>query len=686
MRKFKSVIFSIWFLALIIAVPALIILLNRFDKYNLEVVSVNQNQEAGYIYFHDLNADGEIEKILSYRSTDNMFSFQCSYSDGILEDQYNFPKMFLERLNKIFFHDIDNNGYTEVFGFTVFEDSVFLSYVEPFVDNSVITTIFITTISTEQRQELDVSANDMLFADLNNDGYAEAVFSLGVGYNWFPRKIYACDFVSGILDESENYGVHFSSLSSVDTDADGNNEILCIGSSAHNIPAYVDVKYRDIRPRMFLFNADLTEKHPPIEFSEGIANRVKYFFVDQNKIIVNQSNTSQENQKAYMINVDLNHFRPVGDTLFYDNEHSDVHFFKERDKEFVVFSSKGNFLRVNDKLEVLHECEFESISRQRLLGVFSLENIGLVHVLEQISGQNPFIYFDNLKRKEELVLSENNHVRVIKVPNKPNLLVISDAFIHEFEITKNNLFFLLLPNIIGIYLFSVFFIWIIQYSLVRQIREKIELQNQVHDLQLKTLKNQLDPHFIFNTFNTIASVIKQGRNEEAYDVMVLFSKLLRQNMDNSNDIFTSLKSELGFVRGYLSIQKYRFRELFDFEITVEKNVNTTLIIPKMLLQIHIENALKHGIIPLRKNGILSIYIKNVHDSVQIVIEDNGIGRKKSQDLNMDSSKIGLKALDQIIQVNNKNHKNNLSQKIIDLYDKQGNAAGTRIEISVHNNA
>lgn len=682
--KLKSIIFSIWFLALIIAFPAIVIVIQKIEKYNISLVNKKLSRTHELVHFADLDSDGTKEKILSFLANDEIFSIQCLHSNGTLEDQYNFPKSFSIGLRNIFFDDTNKNGFTEIYGFTINSDSVFLNYIEPFNENDEFTTIFITTVNTDFRKELDVYVPEVLFADLNGDGLNEVIFSVEVGYNWFPRKIYAFDASKGKIKESQNFGSHFNSFAAVDVNSDGRSEILCVSSSAHNIPKETPVKYVDDRSRLFLFDSDLNELRPPINFSPGLGSRTKYFITGENKIIVNHINKSYNPPLSYAFRFDLEKFQPEGDTLFYNlTEIHDIQFFQETENTFAVFSTLGNFFRINERAEIIYKKKFGDEPQYSLRGMCNFENSGLTYFVSSLTDQKLCIYFDEFKRKYELINQDySTSLVVVKVPNKPEFIVISNSLIMEYEITRNRLFFLIAPVILGIYFLSVFFIWVIRYSLIRQIQQKIDLQNQVRDLQLKTLKNQLDPHFIFNTFNTIASVIKQGRNEEAYDVMVLFSKLLRQNMDNSNAIYTSLKAELGFVRGYLSIQKYRFTDLFDFTIEVEKGTNTSVTIPKMLLQIHVENSLKHGIRPLGNNGLLVIKISQELQKIIIIIEDNGIGREKAKQYNTESSKIGLTALSQIIDLNNKNQKNNIQQEIIDIKDENGEALGTRVVITI----
>ena len=112
-----------------------------------------------------------------------------------------------------------------------------------------------------------------------------------------------------------------------------------------------------------------------------------------------------------------------------------------------------------------------------------------------------------------------------------------------------------------------------------------------------------------------------------------------------------------------------------------RNVNA-VIIPKLLIQIHVENALKHGIRPSNKRGMLKVIVKYEADSVLIEVEDNGVGRSKSKKLKTQGQGIGLKAIKEIIEINNINSKHKITQHIIDLKDELGVASGTRVCLKV----
>ena len=136
------------------------------------------------------------------------------------------------------------------------------------------------------------------------------------------------------------------------------------------------------------------------------------------------------------------------------------------------------------------------------------------------------------------------------------------------------------------------------------------------------------------------------------------------------------------TRQYLELNKLRFKDKLDFHIDVAREVPLNVLIPKMMLQIHVENALKHGLSKLEKTGVVTISILMEKDDLLISVTDNGIGRQKAAQLNPGSTKQGIKMLKAIYDRLNQYNKSRISQEVIDLKDENQIPCGTRIEIRV----
>lgn len=216
--------------------------------------------------------------------------------------------------------------------------------------------------------------------------------------------------------------------------------------------------------------------------------------------------------------------------------------------------------------------------------------------------------------------------------------------------------------------------------------EKINNDKKITELKLQSLKGQMDPHFTFNVINTIASIIYKGQKEEAIRGFTKFSNLLRNVITSPETSYRTVEQELDFVRNYLELEKFRFKDKFDYEIELSNNVNKYQNIPKMLIQTHVENAVKHGIMHLEnKKGKIQIILKATENESVFVIEDNGIGRLESKNKSNTSTGLGLKIVNAYIELFNKYNKTHIKQTFSDLYDENKMASGTMVIIIIPKN-
>jgi len=170
-------------------------------------------------------------------------------------------------------------------------------------------------------------------------------------------------------------------------------------------------------------------------------------------------------------------------------------------------------------------------------------------------------------------------------------------------------------------------------------KELIQINKELFDvhydlMETKILRSQMNPHFVYNTLNSISSLIKSRRNTEAISYLQKFSKLTRQIFEKNSRKDVSLKDEIDFCLQYISLEKLRFGDKFNFELALDDTININKqMIPSMILQPLLENAVKHGIFhnEADKGGILRLSIKNNVKSVAIKIEDNGSGFNKNID-------------------------------------------------------
>ena len=169
---------------------------------------------------------------------------------------------------------------------------------------------------------------------------------------------------------------------------------------------------------------------------------------------------------------------------------------------------------------------------------------------------------------------------------------------------------------------------IMAFFLYRSSHQK-QKANQL--LILKSLRNQMNPHFIFNSLNSVNSFIAKKDERSANKYLAEFSKLMREVLECSLQDFIPLSKEIDILKLYLNLEHFRFNSHFDFTFEVDKSINLDdYQIPPMLLQPFIENAIWHGLRYKEEKGILNLSFTQKDGYVEVVIQDNGIGREKSK--------------------------------------------------------
>ncbi|WP_108246267.1 tetratricopeptide repeat-containing sensor histidine kinase [Muricauda brasiliensis] len=204
-------------------------------------------------------------------------------------------------------------------------------------------------------------------------------------------------------------------------------------------------------------------------------------------------------------------------------------------------------------------------------------------------------------------------------------------------------------------------------------------------LALKSLRTQMNPHFIFNALNSVNTYIAKSDERSANRFLSEFSVLMRSVLENSEEDFIPLAKELELLELYVKLEHSRFSDKFDYEIDVDRKIDVDAFqIPPMLLQPYIENAIWHGLRYREEKGCLKIKVRQVTDDMlEIRIEDDGIGRKRSAELKTTNQKKqkskGMGNIKKRIQILNDMYKNRVDVSIADLNKDQ---TGTRVSLKL----
>ncbi|MEO1434126.1 MAG: histidine kinase [Bacteroidota bacterium] len=226
---------------------------------------------------------------------------------------------------------------------------------------------------------------------------------------------------------------------------------------------------------------------------------------------------------------------------------------------------------------------------------------------------------------------------------------------------------------------------------IQQIRKEANLRNEFEKrlatVEMTALRAQMNPHFLFNSLNSIKGFIIDNDTKEASRYLTKFSRLIRLILQNSKHPLVRLSDELEALRLYIEMEALRFDDSFAFEMIVEPGLSLDAIeIPPLILQPYVENAIWHGLLHKKAKGHLMVHISQQENRLQCVIQDDGIGREKAAQLKSKSigrnKSMGLDITQNRIDLTNQLYQTDAKVQIDDLYNPDGSSAGTRITVTI----
>lgn len=236
--------------------------------------------------------------------------------------------------------------------------------------------------------------------------------------------------------------------------------------------------------------------------------------------------------------------------------------------------------------------------------------------------------WQNVRNDQIIFTSHLIGSNTIKIKNKqPSWFSNVSEFTYEITIINkwyNTLFFKF---------FIASLIAFVGYLLFSYYRRSRSYQMQIATLEMETLRNQMNPHFISNSLNSINYYILENKTDEASQFIIKFSKLIRRILNNTAQEFITIEEEIEALRMYIDIEKMRFKDKFEYQLTIDSSIDTAYKIPSMILQPIVENSIWHGIMQKNENGNLSINVYKSNKNVVVEINDDGIGIEKSKEIN-----------------------------------------------------
>jgi hypothetical protein len=306
-----------------------------------------------------------------------------------------------------------------------------------------------------------------------------------------------------------------------------------------------------------------------------------------------------------------------------------------------------------------------------------------------------FEYQDTCYYYQDSVISEANSNKIEEIRTKYETSKKDEKIktLNKEKQLANYRFYFFIAGFVVILLVLGF---IVNYFINKLKREKIAANHQKEIVELETGKKikaleiqilyaQMNPHFVFNCLTAIQHLFLSGDRQNANSKLNSFSRLLRLSIDHVKNDYVSLDSELKFLKHYIDLEQLQFKEPFKFELinNLEEDLEE-LLIPSMMLQPYVENAINHGLKTKKVDCILTMTLNELENNIEIIIEDNGIGRIEAAKVKANSShqheSRGLSLVHEKILALKDLYGDTVEVTTSDLKDNDGNPNGTRVNL------
>jgi len=309
-------------------------------------------------------------------------------------------------------------------------------------------------------------------------------------------------------------------------------------------------------------------------------------------------------------------------------------------------------------------------------------------------------YYEELLTLNDSIFNESTKAKTLElitkfdVSQKDKEIEIQNLTLkkQELEINKQRNIRTFFSLFSGLLIVLMYFVW--RANKYKKLNAHNKIKSKRIELEQRLLRSQMNPHFIFNALNSIQSYIseKNTMNSEIY--LSKFSRLMRQILEHSQEEFILFEDDLNALKSYLTLEQLRFENSFDYVFETDSIDQEKIMIPPMILQPFVENAILHGLEPKKTKGQIKISFKIIDElkneekyaTLECIIEDNGIGRvaaaQKDQSPNSQHISLALKLIKDRLANYSEVTNQSYAIKIEDLYDTNELSLGTKIHLEI----
>ncbi len=322
----------------------------------------------------------------------------------------------------------------------------------------------------------------------------------------------------------------------------------------------------------------------------------------------------------------------------------------------IAFNSQNFVFYINGKLQGICQKNFET-------KYLESDSVMIGHTANKKNERYSMGVFDDI-RIFHRVLSEQE---IMGLYNEPNY-------------NRNRLVFYAVLKWLGI----IGGIILVSFLLVWQRRITLSRAKERHELEIRTLKSQMNPHFIFNSLSSIKGLVMIGDNTNAELYLSKFSKLIRELLESNTNEHLTIEEEIKILQGYLEMESLRFDSSFTYNLQLDDKIEATeTYIPHFMIQPFVENAIWHGLLTKAVNRNLEIRFEyDTQKTIRCIVDDNGVGRKMSsqKEITFKKKSLALSFVKQRLELMSNIYKVKCSINIIDKTNSGHDSLGTKVII------
>jgi len=688
-ERFKEYATHPVFISVIIWTILILLIPPVFLKYRIKHIRDEYTTENTWNLFLDYDNDRLSEKVSFDLNDVEQTKIIFSKNNKIL-NQYNL-KYQPAVINSVYVGDYNKDGYLELYVYTMNQDSIFLNIIDPYISRKTIVAGRFIDFRKKATHSADIPHIETVgMIDNKNKKFKDLIFFINTGYSKQPRALYRYSIPGDSLMKSPRSAANPTRCTIVDINDDSLPEFILSIQATGNYDE--DFPYTDKYSWLIVLDNKLKFLFPPVKYSEHpsrlmvmpikIKDRFRLIAFDE------YFGTDSIRSSFKLLDILGNKIRekPIMD---FESPYSYIlSNGNEKQKTFFFIKNRNAVINELDtSFQVINTFDIPGVGTGHPLACLDVDLDGKKEYLFQgIGNRSIVISQDNFKHAVSFNYKEAQGEPLISqlfMPgSKPMLYLQFNDYCSIIQFYRNPLYYFKFPFYAALYL--VVFLFISLIARIQQYRLSLKLQTErkIASLQLKAVKNQVDPHFTLNILNAIGSLYATENNRDKADyIFGKYARLIRQTVVSSDQIIISLTEELEFVRNYIDLEKFRCDNSFDYAIDVDNEIDLQTKIPRMLIHTFVENAIKYAMRSKSEGGLLKISLSAKDHFYQILVEDNGPGLESSGSTDKGTGK-GLLILNELIELYYKLEKVKIIYQLQNIAGPGNTISGTRAIIEI----